>query len=472
MLSLRKKTYRIILFATGIFLLCVCGVIWQTTDSSLKVFQYESAEEQLALVERVLGREIENLSRTQADWAHWDDTYVFMSDRNEAYIDSNLNDESLAMIGVHIMAFVDNAGDVVFAKQVYGGAPETHSPPAQFMKHFQGESELLHFDDSISVKHGILTLPDSMFLVSSQPILMSDGKGPRRGTLVFARYIDQQYTDMLSTLAGISVRIAPYGFAGSSDSESLAVASQSDSRTMIEYVSGQTIGWRLLENVFGNPSVSLRIEYPSNILIRGHHFLLKGFAYLFVAMVSYVGILIVLIDYFLLQRIEHMRRIARQVSVLQSGGLPEGDIDDFSYLATVMMEAIKKIQESNDLAIGSRNELEKFQIALDQSFDHMIITDPEGKILYANVAAEQLTGYSQKEIIGETPGLWGRQMSGEFYRQFWDTIRLHKQVFEGEIVNKGKSGARYRALIRVAPILDNHRRVLYFIGVERYIGKA
>lgn len=228
MLSLRKKTYLIILFATGIFLLCVCGVIWQTTDSSLKIFQYESAEEQLALVERILGREIENMSRTQADWAHWDDTYVFMSDRNEAYIDSNLNDESLALIGVHIMAFVDNAGDVVFAKQVYGGAPETDSPPVQFMKHFQGESELLRFDDSISVRHGILTLPDSMFLVSSQPILMSDGKGPRRGTLVFARYVDQQYADMLSTLAGISVRIAPYGFAGSSDSESLAVASQSD----------------------------------------------------------------------------------------------------------------------------------------------------------------------------------------------------------------------------------------------------
>ena len=135
------------------------------------------------------------------------------------------------------------------------------------------------------------------------------------------------------------------------------------------------------------------------------------------------------------------------------------------------MQSVKNAQKSEDIISGNQNELSKFKMALDQSFDHMIITDAEGKILYANSAAESLTGYSQKEMIGQTPALWGRQMSAEFYRGFWDTIRLHKKVFEGEVVNRTKDGQQYRSHVRVAPVLNPEKRVLYFIGVERFLAK-
>jgi PAS domain S-box-containing protein len=226
-----------------------------------------------------------------------------------------------------------------------------------------------------------------------------------------------------------------------------------------------------VDNIFGNPSLILRVEYPARILEEGKTFLRESLWYLLIALISYVSLLIVLIDYFLLRRIENMRRIARKVGVLQSGGLPEGDVDDFSFLATVMTGAMHKIQDTHERAEGTQDELAKFQTALDQSFDHMIITDPEGKILHANVAAEQLTGYTRKEMIGQTPALWGRQMPAAFYKNLWGTIRLNKQTFEGEVVNRNKKGERYRAQIRIAPMLDDKRRVLYFVGVERLIEK-
>lgn len=471
-MSLRNKTYILLLFVTVVFLLVVYALIWRTTKAELRDLQQVHAEDQLALVERILEREMENLAVKQADWARWDDTYEFITDRNEQYIASNLNDESFELINVDMMAFVNNSGEVVYSKQVYsGGAGETI--PEKFLKSFQGESELLDFDgDLISVKSGILTTPDAMLLVSAQPISTSDGKGVRRGTLIFARYIDTAYATSLTNLAGFSVQILPYGFSGSPAEGEYMKALRPDARTAIEYLEGRVVAFRLLENISGNPSLLLRVEYPSKIIEQGNKFLLNGLWYSLIALVSYVSVLIVLIDFFLLHRIENMRRIARQVSVLQAGGLPEGDIDDFTYLATVMMGAIKNIEQSNQIVSGSQNELSKFQLALDQSFDHMVITDAEGKILYANLAAEELTGYSRKEIIGQTPALWGRQMSAGFYREFWDTIRLHKKIFEGEVVNKHKDGSRYRAKVRVTPILDSKKRVLYFIGVERFIGKA
>jgi len=472
-MSLRNKTYILLLLATVIFLLVVYALIWRTTETELRDLQQVHAEEQLALVERILEREMENLAIKQADWARWDDTYQFISDRNEQYIASNLNNESFELIDVDMMAFVNNSSEIVYSKQVYSEEPGQEVIPEKFIRYFQGESDLLDFGGNlVSVRSGILTTPDAMLLVSAQPISTSDGRGVRRGTLIFARYIDTSYASSLSKLAGLSVQILPYGFSESVSEGVQPVKLERDARTSVEYADGGVIAFHLLDNIFGNPSLLLRVEYPSKIIEQGNKFLLNGLWYSLIALVSYVSVLIVLIDYFLLRRIENMRRIARQVSVLQAGGLPEGDIDDFSYLATVMMGAIKNIEQSNQIVSGSQNELSKFQLALDQSFDHMVITDAEGKILYANLAAEELTGYSRKEIIGQTPALWGRQMSTDFYREFWDTIRLHKKIFEGEIVNKHKNGSRYRAKVRVTPILNSKKQVLYFIGVERFIAKA
>jgi PAS domain S-box-containing protein len=49
-------------------------------------------------------------------------------------------------------------------------------------------------------------------------------------------------------------------------------------------------------------------------------------------------------------------------------------------------------------------------MAVQNAFNHIIISDVDGKIIYANNAVERITGYSTKEIIGKTPRLWGGLM--------------------------------------------------------------
>lgn len=110
-------------------------------------------------------------------------------------------------------------------------------------------------------------------------------------------------------------------------------------------------------------------------------------------------------------------------------------------------------------------------VALDNASDHVIITDPEGIILYVNKAAEQLTGYSKSEMVGKRPSLWGNQMPKEFYDQMWKTIKLDKKVFTGEIKNRRKDGSEYQAKTEISPVLDNKKNVSYFVGIERDITK-
>ena len=113
--------------------------------------------------------------------------------------------------------------------------------------------------------------------------------------------------------------------------------------------------------------------------------------------------------------------------------------------------------------------LKIFELAIENASDHIIITDPEGLILYANPAVSKITGYKPKELTGKKPSIWGRQMPEEFYRKFWKRLKADKKPFIGEIRNKRKNGEHYDAEIKVAPVLERSNKIKYFVGIERDI---
>lgn len=127
--------------------------------------------------------------------------------------------------------------------------------------------------------------------------------------------------------------------------------------------------------------------------------------------------------------------------------------------------AINTIKEKNE------EDLINFKLAVEGTSEHIVITDPKGIILFANKAVEDITGYKQKEIIGKKSSLWGGHMEKKFYKKFWETIKIKKQAFKGEINNIRKNGEHYTAKINVSPILDNQGEVKFFLGIERDITK-
>lgn len=134
----------------------------------------------------------------------------------------------------------------------------------------------------------------------------------------------------------------------------------------------------------------------------------------------------------------------------------------------------KLIGVSSDVTTDMENikSIERFKLAVEAAYDHVIITDKEGKIIYANSSAERTTGYSKDEMLGKTPALWGKQMPKEFYKNMWHTLTDLKQPFIGELTNKRKSGELYIAESHISPILDESgKNIEYFLGIEKDITK-
>ncbi len=107
---------------------------------------------------------------------------------------------------------------------------------------------------------------------------------------------------------------------------------------------------------------------------------------------------------------------------------------------------------------------------IQNSTNHTIITDANGIILFANRAAERITGYSAEEMLGNTPRLWGGMMSPRFYREFWQK-KLTGEAFDGEVANRRKNGEIYFAIVHISPILGDDGDVIGFIGTEEDVTK-
>lgn len=144
-------------------------------------------------------------------------------------------------------------------------------------------------------------------------------------------------------------------------------------------------------------------------------------------------------------------------------------VDDQTKEITKQRDAIKKQMKNVE---KYANDLKKFQLAVDNASDHIIITDAEGIVLYANQAVRKITGYTPQEVIGTKAGkLWRMPMPHEYYVELWDIVKKKKKVFSGEIQNKRKNGEKYIAHINISPVLNNKGCVLFIIGIERDITK-
>lgn len=150
-----------------------------------------------------------------------------------------------------------------------------------------------------------------------------------------------------------------------------------------------------------------------------------------------------------------------------------GEFDELGEIINSMATRLQESRERDERQVAqlqdALQELNKFKFAVARSSDHIVVTDPDGKIIFANQGVERITGYSPEEVIGKTPRLWGGQMSQEFYEKLWHTIKDEKKIFTGEITNKRKNGELYEAAASITPVLDAKGNVQFFVGVERDI---
>jgi diguanylate cyclase (GGDEF)-like protein/PAS domain S-box-containing protein len=82
----------------------------------------------------------------------------------------------------------------------------------------------------------------------------------------------------------------------------------------------------------------------------------------------------------------------------------------------------------------------------------MLVTDAQNRILMANPAFSQITGYTEQEVIGQTPSILSSgQQDRDFYAALWHTLNTQGH-WEGEVTNRHKSGQLYIEWLKISVI--------------------
>jgi adenylate cyclase len=215
-MSLSKKTF-IIIITTIIGLMVVMYLISRLILLvSFEKLENEKVLKNIQIAYDALIGNIENFNRSNGDWAIWDDTYRFIDNPNQKYIEENLPVKSLTNLKINYIFFINKRGDLIYSKGVSLIENKEVSIPSELANFIRKDSLLKHHENDESSIKGIVMISNLPMLVTSRPVIHSSGKGPYNGIIIMLRILDSIEILNLSKLAHIPIKIDIYkNFSGS-----------------------------------------------------------------------------------------------------------------------------------------------------------------------------------------------------------------------------------------------------------------
>lgn len=160
----------------------------QSLINQFKMAKSSAVERNNTLIQYAIDSELKNLSLMTGDWAVWDDSYRFVEDRNQAFIESNLNLEPLKYeSGIDFIYYFNSRGELVWGECTDKLVPDRERKTAALGQ----EIAKIIKSKEIDAFNGIL-LNDQYgaFLLAAASILPSAGEGESHGMLVMGRDLD------------------------------------------------------------------------------------------------------------------------------------------------------------------------------------------------------------------------------------------------------------------------------------------
>jgi len=248
-----------------------------------------------------------NFASISKDWANWDDTYDFIDDHNQGFIDSNLLlDTSWTNNHVNLMAFIDSQGRVVYANSY-------DIESKQFLPVSQGELDQIINEPRIrdnpgdEGKYGLVMLPEGPMTVSSQMILTSSREGPGRGTLIWGRFLDADQVARLSRITNLDLQVSAYDAEVDQPSPSSSETTKpalATSGIMVNPLDGETVaGSGVVDDFYGDPALTVQVSVPRTIYQHGLGTMRYMFGSLLAIGLLFSGMTLLLLERLVLSRV-------------------------------------------------------------------------------------------------------------------------------------------------------------------------
>ncbi|HNV20800.1 MAG: PAS domain S-box protein [Candidatus Hydrogenedentes bacterium] len=114
-------------------------------------------------------------------------------------------------------------------------------------------------------------------------------------------------------------------------------------------------------------------------------------------------------------------------------------------------------------------ELEQRRLftAIEYAAEDIVITDPQGTIVYVNPAFERVTGYARDEAVGQNPRILKSGVHGPaYYETMWAAL-IQGKIWHGTLTNRRKDGVHIQEDATISPIFDYSGNLMGYVSVKR-----
>ena len=135
----------------------------------------------------------------------------------------------------------------------------------------------------------------------------------------------------------------------------------------------------------------------------------------------------------------------------------------------LMLDSFNRLQErirqQQQSLVNREEQLRVAASVFEGTSEAILICDADNRIISVNRAFCKMTGYTEGELVGQTPNiLKSGQHTRGFYQEMWAALQNAGQ-WQGEIWNRRKSGEIYPERITISALYDDAGRVLRYIAI-------
>ncbi|MCK4259462.1 MAG: diguanylate cyclase [Halanaerobiales bacterium] len=440
-MSLRKKTF--IILVLTITLLFVSLFIYSKVIllKSFVILEEESIQHNVKRVIKALERDIHFLDTTAIDYAFWDDTYTFVQDRNDDYLQSYKNDFAFLQMNINFVVLTNSFDQIIFEKGYNLDNQDESQIFKSIRKYIDENNHLLRYSNPLSGVKGIVMLPEGPMLVSSRPILTSELEGPVSGSLILARLLDGEEIRRLSEETQVSFTLNSWADPKLTEEDLKARSALSVTGDI--YIQGyddkSVNGYTMLEDIYGKPILLLKVNMPRVIYQKGHFSIHTFVIILAVSSSIIVAVSLIILERIVLARIKNLSELVNDIG--DSGDLnariPVKGNDELSSLAgfiNEMIEALFHFQVNEERYLKLVNELKTAHQQVTDIIDFLpdatFVIDTTGKVIAWNKSIEEMTGVRKEEIIGKGNHEYDIPFYGYHRSQLVDSIITNNQETE------------------------------------------
>jgi signal transduction histidine kinase len=408
-MSLRRKSLVIVGVTLASLIIALQVVSQAILLKSYTNLETETTEQNLQRGLNALNYVISVMHSTNRDWAHWNDSYDFVQDKNQDYIDNNIYDGAFPTYGLNFMLYFNPSGQLVFGKG-YDLNAKVEIPVPDSLRNYVVTSELLlkHTNETGELNKegtsGLILLPEGPMLVASTPILPTNLEGESHGSLIWARFLDDSLLKDLSKKTSLSIQVQEHDSTTlPEDFKSVLTPVQSQASVVAPLDENTVAAYAALKDIYGSAVLVFRVDMPRSIVQQGQSTMAYFLLSLVLIGVVFLGVTLLLLERTVLSRLAYLNKRVSSIrtSTDLSMRIPvsgEDELANLAYAINGMLESLEvqdHLRRARDEAIEASRV--KSQILANVSHDArtplsviLLRADALQHGLYGSLAGDQV----------------------------------------------------------------------------------